>query len=377
MKILHILPSIHDEASGPSVSVRRLAEEQGKLGHDVELHVLDYGPIPPVEGVSVFSHELLWKRTALGRRIGVSVQLTTALRRSGLTADVIHNHSLWMYPNVLAPLLGGRPGFVSVFSPRGTLNDAAFERSRFAKEIVWRAGQRLALDRANLVHATSDEEAEFVRARDREKLVCVVPNGVDVPAPTGRAVRGRTALFLGRIHPIKRLELLLDAWSLVDSVDSRLQIVGDGDPAYVASLKERAKRMGLRNVEWVGPLYGEHKWDAFRRAAVSALTSGSENFGMAVAESLACGTPVVVTKTVPWARVAEFGVGSWVDSDAGAIARSLSFWLQSEPGKQDAVERAAIRFVEDKFSWRTAASRLLQHIESARAGAGRSQQSKS
>jgi glycosyltransferase involved in cell wall biosynthesis len=153
---------------------------------------------------------------------------------------------------------------------------------------------------------------------------------------------GKTVLYLGRLHPLKGLDLLVEAWrsvrsSLVHYCDSASvaddqQTVGSGQSAVgsdstharmnsrtnelllviagpdeqgtLRALKEQVARLGLEeSVKFVGPVYGEEKWRMLRSADVFVLPSRSENFGIVVAEALACGVPVIATKGAPWSEL--------------------------------------------------------------------------
>jgi glycosyltransferase involved in cell wall biosynthesis len=352
MRIAHVVPSIHDEASGPSVSVRRLAEEQSKLGHKVSLHVLDYGPIPKVEGVTVHRSPILWENSAFGRTVGISLPFLDELRSAAANVDVIHNHSLWMFPNIVAPMVAREAGCLSVLSPRGTLHPWALQRRAWTKKLLWALVQGRAVEGADLVHATSEVEAAHVHSFRVNAKTCVLPNGVDVPPCATIEPKGDFVLYLGRIHPVKGLEALLEAWSLVErsNCHTELRIVGKGDSHYVEGLKTLAKTMGLVRVRWLGPQYGAEKWRTLRAARVFALTSHSENFAMSVAEALACGTPAVVTHGAPWQLLDGEKLGAWVPQDASAIADALARWLLPELEAVRTSKRCET-YVRENLSW--------------------------
>src|SRR5690606_28678667 len=127
-----------------------------------------------------------------------------------------HNHGLWLMPNVAAARAAGAAGKPLVLSPRGMLAPEALAFSPLRKRLFWRLLQGPALEGLACIHATSEQEAEEVRAFGLTAPVAVIPNGVDLPAPVPRAaVPGgrREVLYLGRLHRKKSPEALIAAWS--------------------------------------------------------------------------------------------------------------------------------------------------------------------
>jgi glycosyltransferase involved in cell wall biosynthesis len=131
-------------------------------------------------------------------------------------------------------------------------------------------------------------------------------------------------LFLGRLHPLKRLDLLAAAFLRLAShrPDVDLVIAGDGLPTLRRAIEVALRSVGDR-VRWLGAVGETQREALLLEASVLVLCSDSENFGMSVAEALAAGLPVVVTRTCPWQSVADAGAGLWVEQSADAIADAL------------------------------------------------------
>lgn len=146
--------------------------------------------------------------------------------------------------------------------------------------------------------------------------VAIILNGIDIPDFLHTHQAGlRTLLFLGRIHPVKGLDILLPAWRVVQDrfPDWKLRIVGPDNRGYLAQMQQLASDLGLERVEFSGVLYGTDKTLAYAQADLFVLPSHSENFGMTVAEALAAGTPAIVTKGAPWAGLVKHEAGWWID----------------------------------------------------------------
>ncbi len=321
--ILHVVSSIDQEYAGPSYSVPRLCEALMEAGLETSLAVLDWVPgtaSPP------------WvKRFPLGigpRRLGRSPAMARYLMeevRSG-KVEILHNHGLWMMPNVYPGWARARSDCRLVVAPRGTLSEWALNHHALRKKIFWRLLQEQTLRRADAFHATSEEEYLDLRRLGFRQPVCVIPNGIDVP-PLDRPLpkERRQLLYLGRIHKKKGIDLLLRAWAAVEPrfPDWTLVVAGPDDGGYLPEYRTLAERLRLARVDFPGPVYGEKKLAAYRRASLYVLPTHSENFGMTVAEALAAGTPAIVTKGAPWSGLVEQGAGWWIDIGVDPLVAAL------------------------------------------------------
>ncbi len=230
MKLIHVVPHISAEASGPSYSVPRLCQAIAAHGHEVTLSCLAAERAIPGVRTEVYPS---WP---ILRGFAVSHRHALALRKDSGQVDIVHNHSLWSMVNVGAGWVvpGSRAKLVA--SPRGTLSPWALARRRDVKRLLWPL-QRRVIARADLLHATSEDEYAEIRARGFAAPVVVIPNGIDLPdLPPDRAGKPeRTLLFLGRLHPKKGIDRLMQAWQRLqdDHPDWRLSVVGRGEPAHL------------------------------------------------------------------------------------------------------------------------------------------------
>jgi glycosyltransferase involved in cell wall biosynthesis len=277
-----------------------------------------------IDGVAL----AVYPQWARPKRFAVSPQLGRSLWRNSRTFDVIHNHSLWSMANV-AVGWAPRGDAILVTSPRGTLSKWALSRSSSLKRLIWPIQNR-AIFGAELLHATSREECQDIRAVGFRGPVAIIPNGIDV-VPVSEIVqaekfeRSRTVLFLSRIHPKKGIDLLLKAWAQVEvqHPDWELVIAGTGEASHVAEMSHLAVKLGVKRARFPGPLYGGAKSAAYTRAAVFVLPTHSENFGMVVAEALAHGCPAIVSKGAPWSGLQENRCGWWTENDRESLTAAL------------------------------------------------------
>lgn len=357
LRVINVIPSLADVSSGPSYSVLRLCESLREAGIELTVAALD-SP----------SHREMpaWVRRfprSLGpRRLGRSVSMARWLDAEAAAGnvDLIHNHSLWMMPNIYAGQVACRRRVPYVVSPRGTLSSAAFRSGSAAKRLMWPMLQRPSLRCTACFHATSAAEADDVLAAGFHAPVAVIPNGIDAPAP-GRVLGSRrTLLYLGRIHPIKQVDVLLAAWKRLErlSVDWDLRIVGPDNDGFLGEMKRLAGSLGVQRVRFEGELQGDAKLDAYRSADLYVLPTRSENFGMTVAEALVAGTPAVVTDGAPWSGLRSEGAGWWIDQGVDALESALRGAMSTPRSELEAMGLRGRNWMIRDFGWKQIADRM-------------------
>jgi glycosyltransferase involved in cell wall biosynthesis len=299
------------------------------------------------------------------RRLRSSRGLSDALQHAVRTTDVIHNHGLWLMPNVSAGRAAASGPTPLVISPRGMLAPAALAFSRVKKRVFWALLQGSAIRGAACIHATSEQEYAEIRGFGLANPVAIIPNGIDLPdlpaRPTARPAAERVVLSLGRIHPKKGLGRLIHAWSKVEVGHPgwRLKIVGPPEAGHDNELRALAIGLGLTRVFVQGPIYGDAKTTAYWDADIFILPTLNENFGLTVAEALAAGTPVISTKGAPWSALESEGCGWWIDHGVEPLAAALA--------RAMALPREALKLMGGKgrewmardFAWDRVAHEML------------------
>lgn len=376
MRILHVTPTYEPayRFGGPIRSVAGLCRALVRQGHDVQVHTtssdgvldLDVPVGTPVmrDGVRVIYH-----RCDALRRLYHAPGLAVALRSETDRWDVVHTHSVFLWPTSYTDRWARRHRVPYVVSPRGMLEfELIHNKSRWLKTAWIGLFERRNLTSAAAVHVTSQREAdELGRFGWPLRRLWVVPNGID-PGPSvrpetllkfkaERSIRAPYVLYLGRIHPKKNIERLLAAMAFVPGAD--LVIAGNDEIGYRAELERQIRRLGLtERVRWVGAVAGEQKACWLAGAAVVALFSVSENFGNSVLEAMAAGRPVAVTPGVGLAAdVERSGCGLVLDGAPERLAAGLARLL-GDPQSADACGRIGARLASDVFAWDVIASRM-------------------
>ena len=279
--------------------------------------------------------------------------------------DIIHNHGLWLMPNIYASQAAHKNNIPLVITPRGMLAPQALKYSAKKKAIFKYLFQTRALKAVNLFHATSEQEYKDIRNFGLRQPVVIIPNGIDIPVGIGSAKPKqekptKTLLFLGRIHPIKGLNNLIQAWQRIenDFADWGLSILGPGDKNYISALKQLTSELGLERVTFGGAVSGKDKIDQFRAADLYILPSESENFGITVAEALSCETPVICTNGAPWSGLTQNKCGWWISQDIDSLEMCLRTALDTSTKTLTTMGKNGRLWMEKDFSWKNISGQL-------------------
>jgi len=295
--------------------------------------------------------------------------LTRWLAQQAHTYDVLHVHALFSYPTLPACWAARRAGVPYVLSPHGMLDPWSLRFRAWKKAPYLRVLERRNLLGAAAIHTISHREQRALEALGLPIREVTIPHGVNAPAvrdAEGRRRRGRATddvvniLFLSRLHPKKGVELLLEAVeALTGELHLRLFVAGDGDAAYVKRLQARAESARLKKVvSFVGFVDGVEKERLLQEADLFVLPSYDENFGLAVAEALSVGLPVVVSEHVALAEaISEAGAGLVVPSNAQGLAHGIAT-LVSDPDLRHRMGQAGQRLARSELSWPEAGRRL-------------------
>jgi glycosyltransferase involved in cell wall biosynthesis len=352
MRCIQVIPGLVTESSGPTYCVLRLSESLRELGWQADIAALRLG------GIVADSHQFLQFPVSLWmRRLGLSRQMRTWLdaeARAG-RVDLLHSHSLWMMPNVYPGLTSRRHGVPLVVSPHGTLSDWAFHNGSITKPAFWRFLQRDTLEQAAVLHATSQMEVEEIRRRGFHQPIALIPNGIDIPKESQihAEARRRVVGYLGRIHPKKGLEMLFEAWSRLERryPEWSVEIAGPDRHLYATKLRKLASSMGLERVHFRGQLAGMEKLTFLSTVSITVLPTHSENFGMSVAESLACRTPAIVTRGAPWSGLGTERAGWWIEGSTDALEQALVRAFETPAQTLSEMGDAGRHWMKRDFSW--------------------------
>lgn len=358
MKILHVVSKVDRQASGLSQAVLGISKSQALAQNDVTL--ICAGQDVDAGNVRLIAvREWPW----LGGG-SFSYRLAKVLRTYAKNCQIVHNHSLWTFPNIAVGLMTGKGPAKFVFSPHGTLSPWALSLSSWKKRILW-PFQKSALLNADLVHATSADELDQIRSAGYSGPIALIPNGVDVNEVSRKKSEEnerRTLLFLSRIHVTKGIDHLLQAWELVQDShpDWDLVIAGRDETSHLLECQKIVDERKLQRVSFPGPLYGCAKAEAYVNAALFVLPSHSENFGLVVAEALAHSCPVIVSKGAPWARVVDEGCGWWTANSVEDLASTLDDAMSCSVETLSSMGERGRLWVNKDYSWNNISTEMIE-----------------
>jgi glycosyltransferase involved in cell wall biosynthesis len=360
MKVLHILPSVDPKGGGPMEGVKQYGHRFEELGHHVEVVTLDDPAEPCV------------------------AKLAQWLEAHARDFDAIIVNGLWQYHGFGAWRVLHRlqiPYFVFTHGMLDPWFKHTYPLKHIKKWLYWPWAEYRLLRDARAVLFTCEEERLLARKsfwlyKVRE---AVINYGTGIPPNNGKALRmlfyenyptlreKRVLLFLSRIHEKKGCDLLIKAFAKVANQDANLHLLmaGPSHADLLNKLKALAERLGVaERITWPGMLKGDMKWGAFYASEAFVLSSHQENFGIAVAEALGCGLPVLISDKVNiWREIAADGAGIINSDTLEGTEKTLRQWLaMTANGRHKMAKQAKVTF-EQRFTVDAMAKSLMTTIE--------------
>ncbi|MEM7407782.1 MAG: glycosyltransferase [Pseudomonadota bacterium] len=378
LRILVVIPTYLPAVrfGGPIVAAHGLSRALADVGHDVQVLTTDADvdgrlavPVDtPVvrDGVTINYFPYRSHFAGLGRRLYVAPRLAEAATRLLPHADIVHLHSVFLWPTLRVARLAAKAGKPYVVTPHGMLDDVLIKaRGRVRKRLWIALFERRTLQEAAAIHATSELEVQQLEQMGfGPPALRRVANGLDAdltasPAEPAAARRAGEVLCLGRLNWKKGCEVLLDAIARLPA--ATLTFAGTGEAHYVESLKRRAMNLGIgTRVRFEGQVGPDARRALLDRAQCLALPSRSENFALVVAEAMVRRCPVVVSEAVGLATaVRDAGAGFVVPDGAPALETALRQVLAG-PAAAAEMGRRGRRYALEHFSW----ERVVPQMES-------------
>lgn len=288
--------------------------------------------------------------------------------------DLIHDNGIWLRHHHELAHVALQERIPRIISTRGMLEPWEFSHKRWKKWPAWNLYQKRDLKTARFHHATCDREAENVSRMGLGVAVATIPNGVDIPderrLAESRSVVGqgapKVALFLGRLHPIKGLPMLLDTWARVRPEGWELHIAGPDEAGHRRELEHAAAAHGLQEcVAFLGAVTPDCRTRLYGSAHLSILPSYSESFGMAVVEALAHGLPVLTTTATPWPMLPKMGCGWYVFPTTDTLSEALRDATCVGDDALREMGRKGREFVAAQYSWSEVTNSMIQLYRAA------------
>ena len=378
MRVLHVTPYFAPafHYGGPPRSVLGLCRGLQQAGVEVEVYTTTANgsnpELPAAMETPVLCQDVPTRYFPLRtpRRFFCS-RMGFQLSRGLASFDLVHIHTLWNLTSSPAAAAARRSGVPYVISPRGMLESAARKHRHWRKRFAYALMERHNLRNAALLHATSEIERNTLGQLGLDVPICMLPNGIERLADRhAQRNRFRQTLelpadvpliaWIGRIHPIKRLDLLASAFAQLRAVlpHAHLVIAGPDEGHYRARV-EPLFRAAAHHVHWIEALDDNGKQALLADADALVLCSESESFAMIVVEAMAAGVPTVVTRNSPWQQIETARCGYWTEHKPQAIAAALVEVL-TRPAAAASMGERARQLIQSEFLWSSIAAGMAQ-----------------
>lgn len=377
MKVLQVIPSLSPRLGGPTRAVLGLSNHLQEIGADVEIlttddntderlevplnQVMDYQGIPTT----------FLPRTFRAKEFIYSKALSSWHSQNLDSFDVVHTHYLFSYLPSWTARAARHKNIPYIMRPLGQLTSWALTQSASKKKLYAMLLERRNLNQAAAIHCTSQEETLNVQQFGIKTPTVPIPLGVTVPTKIEGAKEKvcqaydissdlPIVLFLSRLHRKKQPEVLLNAIAhLLKRQSCHLIFAGSGEPAYVKSLKNLASELNIKDhVTFAGFVTGRDKQLLLQGSDVFALPSHSENFGIAVAEALISGLPIVITPGIQISpEIQAANAGLVVDADDVSFSEAL-YKMITQHNRRSVWRDNGLRLAKTRYSWTAIAKEL-------------------
>ncbi|HET8694318.1 MAG TPA: glycosyltransferase [Aquabacterium sp.] len=384
-RILHCISSVNPKKGGPIEGIKQLSAVNQRKGHVVEVLTLDNPDDPWVKSFPLPCHAM--GPTWIGA-YAYSPRLVPWLKANAHRYDAVIVNGIWQYHvhGVWRALRGtATPYFVFTHGMLDPWFKRTYPLKHLKKWLFWPWAEYRALRDAAAVMFTCEDERRLAR-QSFWLYRCdefVVSYGTSAPPDRVQEQKQafldrfpeladkRCLLFLGRVHEKKGPDLLFQAFANVRArrpdlvANVEIVMAGPTDDAYGSQMQQFARALGVDNqTTWTGMVGGDLKWGAFRCADAFILPSHQENFGIAVAEAMACGVPVLISNQVNIWREIQQAEGGWVDADTvEGTERLIERWLDTPEAVWQGMRKNAKACFHERFLIDRTADSFIEAME--------------
>lgn len=348
MTIVHYIPIIDRTWGGTSTYMQVLAKPLGRLA---EVHIITCASDNPLPMENCTVHYVphyhpfstSWKK-AVGGLL------------DEIKPDIVHVNCCWIPDCAAVQRIAQKRGYKVVLTPHGMLEPWILKRHYWTRKFpALMLYQKAAIQKADCIQATADSERDNLLKLGYNRNIKVVKLGIDADGIAMKESwkKSRQILFLSRVHIKKGINFLIEAAEILreELQGYKILVAGEGETEYVDSLKQMIADRGLKDiVQLIGGVYGDEKWRLFQTSDFFVLPTHSENFGLAIAESLASGTPVITTVGTPWNDLNSSEAGAWIEVGTKPLVETLRYFLSLSTEKLEEMGRNGRKLIEEKYS---------------------------
>ncbi|MDR2039813.1 MAG: glycosyltransferase [Bacteroidales bacterium] len=361
MKILHTIPGLSVNSGGPTTCTYNLVNGLRQMNVDVD--VLTFFSKNP--GNKIIAEDAFIK--ALPDDTSTSFLFSHNFKEYLINHneyDLYHANALWTYPSHITLRMAVKKHKACLIAPHGMLFPQALQVSKWKKKIASILFQRKDLEMATCLQATSSKELEHFRTFGLKNPVAIIPNSIRNVSGREKFNQKETSVtlgFMGRFHPIKNIEALIEAFKKINPKDCNLVLIGSGDIDYENSLKKIAGDDS--RIRFTGFLQGDDMKKILGSLSYLVLPSHSENFGMVVPEALSLGIPVIASKGTPWEELDTYHCGWWVSNDMNTLAQTIEVAINTPETERVKMGENGRKLVIENYSTEVVAKKMKQLYE--------------
>lgn len=362
MIILHYIPSIGKSGGGVSAYLQLLSYALGKL---VDLHIVCHHA---KDEHKLSNCKIHYIEGSIKNPFIMKKQFNKLLDE--INPDVVHVNGCWMLQCSWTVFWAKSKGYPVVLSPHGMLEPWDIKKNYWTKKLpALLLYQKRSVKISNAIVATAESEKKNLLSLGYNKNVKVVPNGIVTEGIYCKDSwkEKKQILFLALYRKNKGIDILMQAISKLRNklIGWKVIIAGIESDYTISDLNEMAKQFGISEfVKVTGPLFGEDKWNVYRNSDVFVLPTLNENFGIVIAESYLCGTPVITTKGAPWNLIEDNKCGWWVDRNVESISNAILEFLQTKEDERMLMGTIGAKIVKEKFSSDVVAKMMVELYKS-------------
>jgi glycosyltransferase involved in cell wall biosynthesis len=359
-KILHVTSDLSVAGAGLKAAVESLSASMKAVHGDVTVLGLDNSDWARTDHKTWMGAPARTVKPIGPNKLGYSPGMVSAIY--DLCPNVVHVHGLWRYSCMAARSWSEKTTNPYVISPHGMLSPSALQFSRLYKRLAVSVCRR-SLQGASCLVASSAGEMNDIRAWGLTNPVAVIPLGVHpIKALSTTKPGRRQIIYLGRLHPIKGIENLLEAWSKLEAAHSdwELLIVGPDENRYSETIARGIKELALSSVRLQKPVVGHERDLLLASAELCVLPSLGENFGLTIAESLMVGTPVIANKGAPWEGLIDHRCGVWIDHGVEALTVAMKQMLSLTDEERTVMGLRGREWMLQDFTWPSVARKHIK-----------------
>jgi len=382
MKILHISPEFYPSVGygGGPVVAYEICKMLVKRGHDVTVFTTDANDkhsrlaagLKNIDGMKIHYFKNISNSIAYKNKLFISPSMIKAISSEINNFDIIHAHDYRTIQNIMLYIYARKYDIPYVLQAHGTVSPSYNKKELIKRIFDDVIGIRIIKDANKLIALTSAESIQYKDSGVDSKNIAIIPNGIDLSEYQFLPEKGnfrkkysisseeKIVLYLGRIHEIKGIDLLINAFVhvLKEMNNVRLVIIGADDGFLPIVIKQVHDFQIEDKVLFTGPLYGRDKLEAYVDTNTYVLPSRYETFPISVLEACICGIPVIVTKNCGIAELIDNNVGYAVDYNDKHLRDKIIEILKNEDlGKM--FGNRGVEFVKGQFGW----DKIIQNIE--------------